>query len=140
MSKKHRRSKKTKSKKAFQLKLKPATLYSIAQVFFYVLAGLTVLSFWRRGLVLIYINDWIVNLFSWTAIFLPFIFITFGLLISKLRLPITQPNVMVGALLFFVSLMSFSKAGIIGQSFFDGLFSTHPPVKERVRRLRSMRF
>ena len=97
-----RRHHKTKSKKAFKLKLKPATLYSIAQITFYVLAGLILVSFTRNGVILYKINELLTGLFSWGAIFLPFLLISFGLLVSRLRIPLSQPNVVVGFLLFFI--------------------------------------
>src|SRR4030066_1564619 len=95
--------KKIKSKKAFKVKLKPATIYSVVQIAFYTLAGLIIVSFTRRGLVLVKLNDLLIELFAWTTIFLPFICISFGLLVSKLRIPLSQPNVMVEVVLFFIS-------------------------------------
>jgi S-DNA-T family DNA segregation ATPase FtsK/SpoIIIE len=113
--------KKLKSKRAYKVKLKPATVYSIVQIIFYTLAGLIIVSFARRGLVLVRLNDFLLSLFSWTTIFLPFIFISFALLISKLRIPISQPNVIVGGLLFFISIMSLTKAGSLGQTAWAGI-------------------
>jgi S-DNA-T family DNA segregation ATPase FtsK/SpoIIIE len=113
--------KKIKSKKAFKVKLKPATIYSIVQIAFYVLAGLIIVSFTRRGLILVKLNDFLLELFAWTTIFLPFIFISFGLMVSKLRIPLSQPNVIVGALLFFISIMSLTQAGKLGQTSWDGI-------------------
>ena len=118
MSKKHKR---LKSKKAFRIRLKPGTVYSIAQVIFFTLAGLIVVSFARQGLILIKLNDLLIRYFSWTTVFLPFIFLTFGFLISKFRTPLSQPNVVVGILLFYVSILTLSRAGTVGKSFWDGL-------------------
>src|SRR3990172_4996759 len=108
MSKKKIR--KAKSKKAYKVRLKPSTVLSIVQIVFYSLAGLIIVSFSRRGLILVILNDFLLLLFSWTTIFVPFIFVSLGLLVSKLRVPIAQPNVIVGALLFFISIMSLTKA------------------------------
>jgi len=112
MSKKGRH--KIKSKKAFRLKLKPATVYSISQITFYILALIVLISFRGRGVVLRSINGLLIDLFSWSAYFIPFILISFGLLVSRLRLPLSQPNVVVGILLFFISVMFFTKAGKVG--------------------------
>src|SRR3990172_5527619 len=97
MSKKKIR--KAKSKKAYKVRLKPSTVLSIVQIVFYSLAGLIIVSFSRRGL----------------------IFVSLGLLVSKLRVPIAQPNVIVGALLFFISIMSLTKAGSLGLAAWDGI-------------------
>jgi S-DNA-T family DNA segregation ATPase FtsK/SpoIIIE len=116
-----RKRKRLKSKKAFRVRLKPATIYSIAQIMFFAVAGLILISFARQGIILIYINDFLVSYFSWTTIFLPFIFLAFALLISKFKTPLGQPNVLVGILLFFVSLLTISRAGIIGRYAWEGV-------------------
>ena len=111
-----KRRKRIKNKKSFQMKLKPATMYSIAQITFFALAGLVIVSFSRQGLVLVKLNDFLVGLFSWTTIFLPFIFLTFGLSLTKLKTPLSQPNVIIGSLLFFVSVSALTRAGSVGRS------------------------
>ncbi|BCX14516.1 MAG: DNA translocase FtsK [Patescibacteria group bacterium] len=113
--------KRVKSKNAFKVKLKPGVVYSIAQTLFFLLSFLVIISFSRQGLALRSINDILVLYFSWTAIFLPFIFITFGLLISKFKTPLSQPNVSVGAILFFVSFLALFRAGIIGAYLWENL-------------------
>lgn len=95
-----KKSKRIKSKKAFKVKLKPGVIYSITEIVFFLLAFLVIISFSRQGLALRYVNDILISLFSWASIFLPFIFIVFGLLVSKFKTPLSQPNVVVGALLF----------------------------------------
>ncbi len=110
-----------KSRSAFKLRLKRETMHSISQVVFFALTALIIISFSRRGEILIQLNDFLMTYFSWTTIFLPFIFLSFGFLVSKFRNPLSQPNVVVGALLFFISIMTLSRAGIIGQSSWEGL-------------------
>lgn len=109
------------NKRSFQLKLKRATVFSIVQIFFFLLAGLTLISFSRQGLVLIKLNDYLLSFFSWTTFFLPFIFLSFAFLISKIKGPLGQPNVIVGTLLFFISVMSLSKAGFVGRNAWEGI-------------------
>jgi S-DNA-T family DNA segregation ATPase FtsK/SpoIIIE len=110
-------------RRAFNLRLKRATVFSIAQIIFFALAGLIIVSFSRQGLILVKLNDFLISLFSWTAIFLQFVFLSFGFLISKLKGPLSQPNVVVGILLFFISIISLSRAGILGRSAWDGVSS-----------------
>jgi len=105
---------KTKSKKAFRLKLKPATVYSISQITFYILALIVILSFRGQGIILQTINSHLISLFSWGAYLIPFIFISFGLLVSRLRIPLSQPNVVAGTLLFYVSFVFLTRAGRVG--------------------------
>jgi S-DNA-T family DNA segregation ATPase FtsK/SpoIIIE len=116
-----KRRKRIKSKKAFRLKLKTATMYSIVQIMFFSLAVLIVVSFARQGLILVRLNDLLINYFSWTTIFLPFVFLTFALLLSKFKTPLSQPNVVVGSLLFFTSIMTLARAGIVGSTAWEGM-------------------
>lgn len=104
--KKRKYTKRKKSKKAFQLNLQPATMMAIAQVVFFALAALIIISFSRRGLALVKVNDFLIGMFSWATAFLPFIFVAFGLLVSKIKTPLSQPNVVIGSLLVFVSIPS----------------------------------
>ncbi len=117
MAKKRRR----KSKRAFRLKLKKRTVYSIAQVAFLSLACLIIVSFARQGIILVKLNDLLISYFSWTTVFLPFIFLSLALLISKFRNPLSQPNVAVGSLLFFISVLTLTRAGILGKAAWDGV-------------------
>src|SRR4030042_3202490 len=118
MAKRHKRMK---AKKAFKMKLKPSTVFSIAQILFFSLAGLIIVSFTRQGVILVRFNDYLVKFFSWASILLPFIFISFALLISKLKTPLGQPNVIIGSLLFFISITAMTRAGIVGKGSWYGI-------------------
>ncbi|OFY39531.1 MAG: hypothetical protein A2Z69_01100 [Bacteroidetes bacterium RBG_13_44_24] len=119
MSKKHK--KRLKDKRAFKFKLKPATAYSIIQIIFFSLAALIIISFSRQGLALMRLNNFLLIYFSWATIFLPFIFISLGLLVSKFKTPVGQPNVIIGFLLFFVSITTLFRAGRVGLSAWEGI-------------------
>lgn len=118
---KKKRKKRIKSKKAFKLKLKQSTIFSIAQITFFSIAGLVIISFSRQGLILVKLNDLLLTYFSWATVFIPFIFLSFGLLVSKMRSPLSQPNVVIGALLFFVSIASLTRAGTLGKASWEGV-------------------
>jgi S-DNA-T family DNA segregation ATPase FtsK/SpoIIIE len=120
MSKK-KRIRRAKSKNAFKLKLKKNTVHSIAQVTFFALACLITVSFARKGIILISINDLLVNYFGWTTIFLPFVFLSFGFLVSKFRNPLSQPNVVIGSILFTISTAALTQSGMFGKSVWEGL-------------------
>lgn len=109
------------TKRGFRLKLKNETVYSIAQIFFFALAGLILISFSREGAILIKLNDVLLRYFSWSSIFLPFLFLAFAFLVSKVKFLLGQPNVVVGGLLFFVSVMALGRAGIIGLAAWEGI-------------------
>ncbi len=125
MAKKHKR--KT-DKRAFKLKLKPQTYASIAQVFFFALSLLIIISFSRRGLILVRFNDFVMDIFGFATIFLPFIFLSFAFLVSKIKIPLSQPNVIVGSLLIFLSLSGLGKSGNLGLVFWDGVSTLVTPI------------
>jgi S-DNA-T family DNA segregation ATPase FtsK/SpoIIIE len=110
-------------KRKFNLKLKRATVFSITQIIFFALTALILLSFARQGLALQKINDFLISYFSWATIFLPFIFLSFAFMLSKIKIPLSQPNVIVGGLIFFVSVSTMGRAGILGKEAWDGLSS-----------------
>ena len=109
------------NKKGFRLKLKKETIFSIAQITFFALAGLIIISFARNGSALIRLNNIFVSYFGWAVVFLPFIFLSFGFLISKIKIPLGSPNVIIGILLFFVSILSLGRSGILGHSSWEGM-------------------
>jgi len=123
-----RKRKKVKAKKTLRLRLKTATVYSIVQVAFFSSALLIIISFARQGVVLIKLNDYLIDYLSWSTVFLPFIFIAFGLLVSKFKTPLGSPNVVVGSLLFFMSIATISRAGIIGETAWMGIATLVTPV------------
>src|SRR5258708_36222325 len=94
--------------------MKPETAKSISQIMFFGFAALVVVSFSREGSILIKLNDLLISLFSWTSLLLPFIFVSFAFLLSKFKRPLGQPNVIVGFLLFFISINGLTRAGEIG--------------------------
>jgi S-DNA-T family DNA segregation ATPase FtsK/SpoIIIE len=115
-------------KRAYKLKLKPQTMTSIAQVIFAALAGLIILSFSRRGLVLVRFNDFMMDIFGFSTIFLPFIFISFSFLLSKIKTPLAQPNVIIGSILVFLALSGLGKSGNLGLVFWDGVSTLVTPA------------
>lgn len=120
MSKKRRKHVR-RGKSNFSIKLKKGQTHSIAQILFFALAGLTLISFWRRGAILMGINDLMVDYFGLASVFLPFIFMVFGFLVSRFKNPLASPNVLIGSLLFFLSFATLSKSGRFGASSWGNL-------------------
>jgi DNA segregation ATPase FtsK/SpoIIIE, S-DNA-T family len=104
--------------KPFKLSLKKDTTNSILALLIAGIGGLLAISFSRQGPVL----SWIYNLGSqslgWTYILTPFLFISGGLLLTKVKWPIATPQVFIGSLVSLVSLSGLTKSGQIGQQLF----------------------
>src|SRR5258708_20886561 len=118
---KDKNKKRLKDKRSYKMKMKAETAKSISQIMFFGFAALVVVSFSREGSILVKLNDLLLHLFSWTSLLLPFIFVSFGFLLSKFRRPLGQPNVIIGFLLFFISINALTKAGSIGTSSWDSV-------------------
>ena len=103
------------TKRSFKLKLKKESMFSISQIAFFIFAGLILASFSRQGLIFVKFNDFLLKYFAWSSVFLPFIFISFAFLLSKFKFILGQPNVVVGSLLFFISVMALGQAGEVGK-------------------------
>lgn len=78
-------------------------------------------SFSRQGMIFIKFNDFLLNYFSWSSVFLPFIFLSFAFLLSKTKFVLGQPNVVVGGLLFFISVAALGRSGIVGRTIWDSI-------------------
>lgn len=126
MAKKHKKRKV--DKRAYKLKLKPQTVASVVQVFFVALAVLIIISFSRNGIILKGFNDIMMALFGWATIFLPFIFLSFAFVVSRIKTPLSQPNVIIGSLLLFLSLSAVGRSGNLGVNFWVGISTLITPA------------
>ena len=108
--------------------LKREAILSIFQIVVFAAAGLVLVSFSRQGSVLVGLNDGIVGYFGLSSILLPFVFISLGFLMSKLKTPLGQPNVLVGAILFWVSFASLTRSGSFGRASWEGVSALVTPV------------
>lgn len=105
--------------KLHKLGIQKSTIYSAGSILTIALAGLIVLSFSQQGELLIKINLILTRLFGFGTIFLPFLLLSAGLMLSKFKTPVSQPNVLVGGILFLICFLGLVKGGVIGQEIFS---------------------
>jgi len=108
-------------RKPFKLKLKPTTLYTFSTVGLFILAGVVILSFSRQGPFLTKLYLILAHYFGWGVIFLPFLLMAAGLMLSRLRWRLAHPNVLVGGLLLMFSVIALSRSGLIGFEMWQNL-------------------
>ncbi len=101
---------------AFRLKFKRETIYSLTSLGFLGLACITILSFTRQGIIFVRLNDLLEAYFSWASIFLPFLLVIAGLMLTQLKWRITRPNTFLGSVIAFISLIGIFRTGIAGES------------------------
>lgn len=115
-------------KNSFRLKLKQDTLYSILTVILLGLALIILLSFTRKGIILLQINLALMQFFGWASIFIPGIIAILALMFTKLKHPIKEPNTLIGLILFALSFGALLRSGVLGQEIWFGLVSLITPV------------
>jgi len=123
MPSKKRRSTKGRRKQPFKLKLPKETIYTLSSTGLIVCGAIIMVSLSRQSVFLTTIYNYFSGLFGWGILILPFLLISAGLMLTRLKWRITKPNVFVGSCLLLISSVSLTKAGTIGQQIWLSLTS-----------------
>lgn len=108
-------------RKAFKIKLRKETIYTIFALGLLAVGGLLLLSFLKSSGSFAKINIILQNYFGFAGILAPMALIFFGFFFLRLRIFLSRPNVAIGFLLFFVSFIALVKTGMIGLYLFTTL-------------------
>jgi len=79
------------------------------------------LSFSRQGHLLTKLNYLLSYYMGWGVIFLPFLLIVSGLMLSRMQWKLIRPNVLVGTVFFMISFISITQAGVVGFEIWQNL-------------------
>ncbi len=115
--------KKGRRSKPYKLNLKKDTTNSILAVIVMGIGGLIAISFSQQGQFLIGVNEIGRKLLGWPLLFLPFIFIVGGLLLTHVKLAIASPHVLLGSVIATIALSGLSGSGSIGGGIKDSVAS-----------------
>ncbi|HOZ02859.1 MAG TPA: DNA translocase FtsK, partial [Candidatus Woesebacteria bacterium] len=102
------------SKLPFKLDLKAHTLYTIVGVLLISIGLLVLISFSGQGVWLSSINSFLISKLGLALMFLPFIFISSGLIFLQFKWPAAKPNVLLGTIMIFLGWMSLFRNGEVG--------------------------
>ncbi len=119
-------------KKTFKLKLRNETIYAIFAIGLILASALVFLSFFKSGSTFILLNSVLNRNFGWLSILLSFVLLFFGFLFLRFKIFLSQPNVSLGFLLFFISLMGITKSGSLGFQLFSFMSSFLPDIGARI--------
>jgi DNA segregation ATPase FtsK/SpoIIIE, S-DNA-T family len=108
-------------RKPFAIKLKQSTLYTFSTVILFIIAGIIILSFSRQGPFLTKLFLIFNHYFGWGVLFLPFLLMVAGLMLSRLPWRLAHPNVLVGGLLLMLSSTALGRSGQIGFEVWQNL-------------------
>ena len=106
-------------KRSLRVKLKKETVYNVFAFGFLIGGALLLLSFFNNEGTFLIIKDTLDEYFGAGALLFPVTLILAGFLFLKLRFPLSRPNVVLGFILLFVSVIGLLKAGIVGRLLFD---------------------
>lgn len=106
-------------RRRFRLHLKREAVFSIAYILLFCLDFLMVLSFTRQGVFLYQLNLFLLKIFGWGLVFLIFLLLLSGLMLTNIRVPWNQASVLSGGGLMAISLMALTKSGIVGKEIFE---------------------
>lgn len=115
--------KKGRRSKPYKLNLKKDTINSILAVVVMGIGGLIAVSFSQQGEFLIKVNEIGRGLLGWPLLFLPFIFIVGGLLLTQVKLAIASPHVLLGSVVTMIALSGLTGSGSIGAGIKDSVVS-----------------
>lgn len=107
-----------KKKSPLALDLKGDTVFSIVAVLLIMLGLLVIISFTGQGVILATINSILATYFGLSTLFLPFVFISSGLVMFRTKWAWSKPNVLLGTLLLMFGTLGVLKTGAIGQQTF----------------------
>jgi len=110
--------KKRKKRKAIRLKMRTDTTYSIVAMVLILLGLLVVVSFSGQGKLLSWFNDILSVKLGLSMLFLPFVFISAGLVMLRSKHAWSKPTILLGTILLMIGVMGVSKSGEIGANIF----------------------
>lgn len=110
---------KRKKRKAIRLKMRTDTSYSVVAVLLMLLGLLVIISFTGQGQLLVFINDLLSLKFGLSMLFLPFVFISAGLVMLRSKHAWSKPTILLGTILLMLGTMGLTKSGQIGLSIFN---------------------
>lgn len=108
-------------RRAFRLKLRKQTIYTIFSFGFILAGAMLLFSFLKTSTSFLLMQNLLEKNFGFTSFFFPFVLILFGFFFLRLKFFLSRPNVAIGFLLIFISLAALTKAGTVGKAIFSTL-------------------
>lgn len=115
-------------RRTLKLKLKKETVFSIVSLAFILASILMIISFSGQGELLSTINLSLRTKFGFATLFVPFLFLSAGLMLTQLKWYVAKPNVLLGGILVFAGVLGLGKAGTVGDDIFLNLAALVMPL------------
>ncbi len=114
-------ARKKKNKLPFDFSLRPETVYSVVAVFLILLGVLVIVSFTGQGVVLAAINDYLTIKLGAALLYMPFIFISAGLVMLQSEWEWSGPHVLLGTIFLMIATLGLFQQGSIGAKTYSNL-------------------
>ncbi|HSW48357.1 MAG TPA: DNA translocase FtsK [Candidatus Saccharimonadales bacterium] len=106
-------------RKAFKLKLKKKTIYTIFGIGFFLMGVFLLLAIIKPVDSTSTISEQLNQMFGWFAFFAPFILILIGFLFLNLKFYLSRLNATFGYALLFMAFIGLTKSGTVGNGIFQ---------------------
>ncbi len=123
-----RKYKKRKKKQPVVLKIKKETTHTISGVVLIILGLLVAVSFTGQGVLLARTNQFLIDRLGLSMLFLPFVFMSSGLVMFQSKWKWSKPHVLLGVILLMLGSLGALKTGDIGQNTFFNLAQLLSPL------------
>jgi DNA segregation ATPase FtsK/SpoIIIE, S-DNA-T family len=110
--------KRRRKKGLFKLGLKPETKNSLVALILFAMGALVVISFTGQGKVLSTVNALLLEKLGLGLVFVPFVFISAGLVTMRAKWSFSKPHVLLGTILMMIGFVGLFRTGSIGMSTF----------------------
>jgi len=115
-------------KKPLKLNLRTETLHSIVAVILIAVGLLVIVSLTGQGAVLAAINTYLTRELGASLLFLPFVFISSGMVMFRTKWMWSKPHVLLGTVLLMFGFLGFFKTGDVGANTFDNISQLITPA------------
>ncbi len=99
--------------------VKKETMYTVGAIWFWLIAGTITLAFFSDASLLTRIREELIGYVGWGMYGIPPYLVLLSLLFFRMKSPVAQPPVSLGVSLLFLSILSLTQQGVVGESLFD---------------------
>jgi S-DNA-T family DNA segregation ATPase FtsK/SpoIIIE len=114
-------------RRALKFRLRKETVYSISAIFMLLFAVIGAFSYTKNGIFLTRVNSLLKDFFGFLTPLLLLNFFVLSLVLSRIRMRITKPNILLGLFVLTVCLFGLTKQGLFGQELYIFASSLFPP-------------
>lgn len=114
--------------KPLKLNLRTETIHSVVAVILIAAGILVIISLSGQGAILAFINDFLTLKLGASLLFLPFVFISSGMVMFRTKWMWSKPHVLLGTIFLMLGFLGFFKTGDVGINIFNNVAQLIAPA------------